>query len=106
MDKTETKMVYSYDSTGLLIGAHTLDYTDRSHVSGRWQIPSNMTETDPPAAKTGYTINWTGAAWEYVEIPKVVEPETPKVVETTNKMPTFDERLTALELVANAQLGV
>lgn len=106
MDKTETKTVYIYDSSGLLIGAHTLDYTDRSPISGRWQIPGNMTETAPLAAKDGYTINWTGTAWEYVEIPKVVEPEIPKVVEPTNKTPTFEERLTALESVANAQMGV
>lgn len=106
MDKTETKTVYSYDSTGLLISAQTLDYTDRSPISGTWQIPGNMIEIAPPAAKDGYDRYWTGTAWEYREIPKVVEPETQKVVATANKMPTFDERLTALELVANAQMGV
>lgn len=106
MDKSETKTVYSYDSAGLLIGTHTLDYTDRSPISGRWQIPGNMTETAPLATKDGYTINWTGTAWQYVEIPKVAEHTASTVVESTNKMPTFEERLTALEAVANAQMGV
>lgn len=106
MDKTETKTVYSYDSAGLLIGAQTLDYTDRSQISGTWQIPGNMTETAPPAAKDGHTINWTGTAWEYREIPKVVEPTTPTVVEPTNKTPTMEERIAALEAYNIAQMGV
>ena len=106
MDKSETKTVYSYDSAGLLIGAQTLDYTDRSQISGTWQIPGNMTEIAPPAAKDGYTINWTGALWEYVEVPKVVEPEIPKVVEPTNKTPTMEERIAALEAYNLANMGV
>ena len=110
MDKTETKTVYSYDSAGLLIGTHTLDYTDRSPVSGRWQIPGNMTETAPLAAKDGYTINWTGTAWQYVEIPKVAEPTTPATPTTADTayvdpgvlalaeaMAAQEARITALE---------
>lgn len=84
MDKSETKTVYSYDSVGLLIGAHTLDYTDRSPISGRWQIPGNMTEEAPLAAKDGYTINWTGTAWEYKSIPKAIEPTTPTAPATAD----------------------
>ena len=65
-----------------------------------------MTESVPPSTKDGYNIYFKNGTWQYVEIPKVVEPEMPKVVEPTNKTPTLEERLTALELVANAQIGV
>lgn len=106
MDKAETKTVYSYDSTGLLIGAHTLDYTDRSPISGRWQIPGNMTEEAPLTAKDGYNVFFKDGAWQYVDIPKVVEPETPKVAEPTNKTPTMEERIAALEAYTLANTGV
>lgn len=106
MDKSETKTVYSYDSVGLLIGAHTLDYTDRSPISGRWQIPGNMTEEAPLTAKDGYNVYFNDGAWEYVEIPKVVEPEAPKTVEPTNKTPTMEERVAALEVCNLANMGV
>lgn len=106
MDKTEKKIVYAYDTDGLFIGVKTLDYTDRSPISGLWQIPAGMTETAPLTAKDGYTIYWNGTAWEYQEIPKVVEPETP--VETTpiNTEPTLDERISALEEIVSSQQGV
>lgn len=106
MDKTETRTVYAYDNAGLLIGVHTLDSTDRSPISGRWQIPAGMTEIAPLPAKDGYTINWNGTAWEYQEMPKVVESEKP--VETTpiNTEPTLNERLSALEEIVASQQGV
>lgn len=106
MDKTETKTVYSYDGAGLLIGAQTLDYTDRSPISGCWQFPGNTTETAPLAGKEGYTINWNGSAWEYKAIPKVVEPTTPTITEPTNKTPTMEERISALEAYNIANMGV
>ena len=106
MDKTETKIVYSYDSNGVLVGAHTLDYTDRSPISGRWQIPGNMTEEAPLATKDGNNIVWSGTAWKYQEIPKVVEPEKPANKTPTNTEPTLNERLSALEEIVASQQGV
>ena len=93
----ETKTVYAYNSDGKYIGERTLDDTDRSPISGAWQIPGNMTDTAPLAAKDEYMINWNGTAWEYQEIPKVVEPEKPADTTPTNTEPTLDERLSALE---------
>ena len=106
MDKTETKIVYAYDADSKLIGVKTLDYTDRSPVSGDWQIPGNCTDTAPLEVKDGYTIVWSGTAWEYQDIPKVVEPE--KLIDTapTNTEPTLDERISALEEIVAAQQGV
>nr|DAY26297.1 MAG TPA: hypothetical protein [Caudoviricetes sp.] len=68
-----TKTVYAYAEGGKYIGERTLDDTDRSPISGAWQIPGNMTEVKPPAAKEGYDIYYRSGKWEQVERPK---PET------------------------------
>ena len=65
-----TKTVYAYAADGKYIGERTLDDTDRSPISGAWQIPGNMTETQPPAAKEGYDLYYKGGKWEQVEKPK------------------------------------
>ena len=71
-----TKTVYAYTADGKYIGERTLDDTDRSPISGAWQIPGNMTETQPPAAKAGYDLCWRDGKWEQVEKPKPTpEPE-------------------------------
>ena len=106
MDKTETKTVYSYDGAGLLIGAQTLDHTDRSPISGAWQIPGNTTETAPLTAKDGYNVYFKDGSWQYVEIPTVKEPEIPTYTEPTNKTPTMEERIAALEAYNLANMGV
>lgn len=73
-----TKTVYAYATDGKYIGERTLDDTDRSPISGAWQIPAYMTETQPPAAKEGYDICWGGGKWTQVEKPKPEpEPEPP-----------------------------
>ena len=71
-----TKTVYAYADGGKYIGERTLDDTDRSPISGAWQIPANMTEVNPSAAKEGYDICWRSGKWEQVERPKPTpEPE-------------------------------
>ena len=71
-----TKTVYAYAADGKYIGDRTLDDTDRSPISGAWQIPAYMTETQPPAAKEGYDICWRSGKWEQVAQPKPTpEPE-------------------------------
>lgn len=69
-----TKTVYAYATDGKYDGERTLDDTDRSPISGAWQIPGNMTEDTPPVAKEGYDICWDGGKWTQVERPKP-EPE-------------------------------
>ena len=104
MDKTETKTVYSYDGAGLLIGAQTLDYTDRSPISGCWQFPGNTTETAPLTAKDGYNVYFKDRAWQYVEIPKVVEPKAPTAPVDTTPVITMESRVKALEDAMNTTL--
>ena len=78
----ETKNVYRYDDKNYFEHKVILDDTDRSPISGAWQIPAYCTEVEPPAEKEGFKIKWNGSAWEYEEEePK--EPEPPK--------PTFEE---------------
>lgn len=77
-----TKTVYAYATDGKYVGERTIDDTDRSPISGAWQIPGNMTETQPPAAKEGYDIYWRDGKWEQVERPKPApEPEPPTETE-------------------------
>ena len=77
----DTKTVYQYDKNGIYIGEFTLDDTDKSPISRRWQIPAYMTEIVPPQEKEGFNRTWNGDAWEYMEIPKEPEPEPPTLDE-------------------------
>lgn len=72
----ETKIVYRYDEKNYFEHKIVLDDTDRSPVSGAWQIPAYCTEVAPPAEKEGFKIKWNGEGWEYEEDEK--EPEPPK----------------------------
>lgn len=92
MDREETKLVYTYDYTGKYIGIKTLDYTDRSPISGTWQIPAGCTEIAPPEPSEGMEFIWNGESWEQQQKPK--EPETPEPTE-----PTADEKL---QIAANS----
>ena len=77
-----TKTVYAYAEGGKYVGERTLDDTDRSPISGAWQIPGNMTEDKPPAAKEGYDPYWGDGKWTQVERPKPEpEPEPPTETE-------------------------
>jgi hypothetical protein len=75
MDKSETKTVYAYDEQGKFISEKTLDYTDRSPVSSRWQIPAYCTETEPPEQKEGFDRYFKNGVWEYAEIEKDEEKD-------------------------------
>ena len=98
-----TKIVYAYAADGKYVGERTLDDTDRSPISGAWQIPGNMTEVQPPAAKEGYDICWRDGKWEQVERPKPApEPEPP--TETEPQEPYVDDvRLAAFEAMAEQE---
>lgn len=85
MDKSETKLVYTYDD-GKYTGIKTLDYTDRSPISGAWQIPAGCTEIAPPEPAEGMELIWNGKGWE--QQPKPEEPAPPEPAE-----PTADEKL-------------
>ena len=77
----DTKTVYTFDAdTKLYSGIKTLDYTDQD-PHGNWNMPWNCTELEPPKAKEGFNIIWSGSAWEYQEIPKEPELEPPTLEE-------------------------
>ena len=98
-----TKTVYAYATDGKYDGERTLDDTDRSPISGAWQIPGNMTEMQPPAAKEGYDVCWGGGKWTQVERPEPApEPEPP--TETEPQEPYVDDvRLAAFEAMAEQE---
>ena len=98
-----TKTVYAYAVDGKYIGERTLDDTDRSPISGAWQIPGNMTEESPPAAKEGYDLYYKGGKWTQVERPKP-EPEPEPPTETEPQEPYVDDvRLAAFEAMAEQE---
>jgi hypothetical protein len=95
-----TKTVYAYAESGKYIGVRILDDTDRSPISGAWQIPAYMTETKPPAAKEGYDIYWRGGKWAQIERPKPT-PEPAQPEDTEPQEPYIDpDRLAAFEAMA------
>ena len=94
-----TKTVYAYAADGRYIGERVLDDTDRSPISGAWQIPGNMTETQPPAVKEGYDLYWRGK-WEQVEKPKPEPTPAPSVPDEPTEPYTDPERLAAFEAMA------
>ena len=99
-----TKTVYAYAADGKYVGERTLDDTDRSPISGAWQIPGNMTETQPPAAKEGYDICWRDGKWEQVERPKPApDPEPPTETDEVQEPYTDPERLAAFEAMAEQE---
>ena len=99
-----TKTVYAYAADGKYIGERTLDDTDRSPISGAWQIPGNMTETQPPAAKEGYDLCWRDGKWEQVERPKPApDPEPPTETGEVQEPYTDPERLAAFEAMAEQE---
>ena len=102
----ETKTVYAYAADGKYIGVRTLDDTDRSPISGAWQIPGNMTEMQPPAAKEGYDIYWRGGKWEQIEHPKpeaVPEPPDDTEPQEMDVQPIPETELAVMEGMVNIQ---
>lgn len=101
----ETKTVYAYDASGKYISERTLDDTDRSPISGAWQIPGNMTEVKPPATvKEGYDLFYRGGKWTQVEKPKPQEPEPAQPAEPQPVEPYIDnEKLDMMEALAGME---
>ena len=105
-----TKTVYAYAAAdGKYIGTRTLDDTDRSPISGAWQIPGNMTETKPPVTvKEDYDLYYKGGKWEQIARPKPKEPEPTQPAEPQPQEPYIDnEKLDMMEALAgmNARLS-
>ena len=99
-----TKIVYAYATDGKYIGERTLDDTDRSPISGAWQIPGNMTEVKPPKAKDGYDLYWRDGKWVQVERPKPEPEPAPPSEPSEPQEPYIDEeRMAIVEAVAGIE---
>ena len=102
-----TKTVYAYATDGKYLGECVLDDTDRSPISGAWQIPGNMTEDAPPAAKEGYDLYWRGGKWEQVAQPKPdPEPTPPEDTEPQEMavQPVPETELAVMEGMVNIEM--
>lgn len=98
----DTKLVYAFNLlTGEYEGPKTLDNTDRSPISGSWQIPCNMVEVAPPEIPEEHQCFWDGTQWIVKEVEKPKEPEIPKVPESTTQTPSLSERIAVLEDAVN-----
>lgn len=101
----ETKTVYAYAADGKYIGERILDDTDRSPISGVWQIPAYMTEERPPSAKEGYDLYYRSGKWAQIEKPKPQEPEPAQPSEPQPQEPYIDpEKLDFAEALAGMEM--
>ena len=101
-----TKTVYAFAEGGKYIGERTLDDTDRSPISGAWQIPGNMTEAKPPAAIEGYDLFWRGGQWEQVEKPKPAPEPEPPVPQEMDVQPIPETELAVMEGMIDMQTRI
>lgn len=101
----DTKQVYAFNLlTGEYEGPKTLDSTDRSPISGAWQIPCNMVELAPTKIPEDHKCLWDGTQWILKEVEKPKEPEIPEATqepETTTQTPSLSARIAVLEDVVN-----
>lgn len=97
-----TKIVYVFNLlTKEYEGPKTLDHTDRSPISGAWQIPCNMVEITPPEIPKDRKCIWDGTQWIIKEVEKQKEPEISQVPESTTQIPSLSERIAVLEDAVN-----
>ena len=99
----ENKQVYSFNLlTGEYEGSKTLDHTDRSPISGAWQIPCNMVEIMPPEIPEDRKCIWDGTQWILKEVEKPKEPEISETSQVPKEQtPSLSERITVLEDAVN-----
>lgn len=101
----KVKIVYAFNLlTKEYEGPKILDKTDRSPISGSWQIPCNMVEVTPPEIPEDHKCIWDGAQWVLKEVEKPKEPEIPEisqVTESATQTPSLDERIAVLEDAVN-----
>ena len=102
----KVKIVYAFNLlTKEYEGPKVLDKTDKSPISGAWQIPCNMVEVIPPVITEDHKCIWDGAQWVLKKVEKEKEPErqdTPQVSKDTKEQtPSLSERIEVLEDAVN-----
>ena len=102
----DTKTVYAFNLlTKEYEGPKVLDKTDKSPISGAWQIPCNMVEVIPPVIPVEHKCFWDGTQWVLKEIEKEKETTRPDTahdsIDTKEQTPSLAERIAALEDAIN-----
>ena len=88
-------IAYRYDDKFMYVGVQPCQRDPIASAKAGKEIfllPAQCTHTAPLESKEGFNIMWNGEAWEYQEIPKEAEPETPEP-----HVPTTDEKIAQLD---------
>jgi hypothetical protein len=101
----DIKIVYAFNLlTKEYKGPKVLDKTDKSPISGAWQIPCNMVEVIPPVIPVEHKCFWDGSQWILKKVEKEKEPARPNVTQIkkdTTQTPSLSERIAVLEDAVN-----
>lgn len=99
----DTKTVYAFNLlTKEYEGPKVLDKTDKSPISGAWQIPCNMVEVIPPVIPVEHKCFWDGTQWVLKEIEKEKEPERQDKPQVSKEQtPSLSERIAVIEDAIN-----
>ena len=98
----DTKIVYAFNLlTREYAGPKVLDETDKSPISGAWQIPCNMVEVIPPVITAGNKCFWDGTQWVLKKVEKEKEPDTAQATKDTTQTPSLSERIAVIEDAVN-----
>lgn len=102
----KVKIVYAFNLlTKEYEGPKVLDKTDRSPISGAWQIPCNMVEVIPPVIPVEHKCFWDETQWVLKEIEKEKEPTRTDTaqdsIDTKEQTPSLAERIAVLEDAVN-----
>ena len=65
------KIVYAKQNGEVI----TLDKSDICPISGKWLIPANCTEIEPPKAEEGYKVSFQNGEWKTDKTEEQIEKE-------------------------------
>jgi hypothetical protein len=104
LNKSEIKTVYAYTSDGKYMFSVMLDYTDRSPISGDWQLPAGTTEIAPPEKKDGYDLCFNEGVWQYTEqVKEATSTEIESTITVQNYVAVDDNLLNIAQAIANQE---
>ena len=73
----------------------TLDKSDICPISGKWLIPANYTEVEPPKVEEGYTLKFENDKWKQEKTEEQIEKEETRKYEPVVK--TIQEQIDELK---------
>ena len=72
-----------------------LDKSDLCPISGRWLIPANCTEEEPPKVEEGYRVSFQNGKWKTEKTEEQIEKEETQKYEPVVK--TLQEQIEELK---------